>query len=419
MLYVAVHDLPEYFSPGMAYLDSEKQAGELLFESLVKLTNTPKVGQEYVPCLASDLPKMIPLGREFALMHGASWSDDQPVTATDVRLTLERFNGRMPQWTDLLKEGVRIDEDNFHIKLMLHQGYLDPLSLMTFKVLPAHHVGRVDDATFAKKPIGSGPYELQARENGEVVFIANPYYEMRPGKGKLPKIREIHFFHSDDPAKDFNEGHLQLLLDLPSRRYKELASAGLGNMVTLRTLPNRRIYFLAVNHSNPLLGGNLTLRRAIAHAIDREAILNECFRAELSPAPHRPLNGPYPLNSWACNPALKADLHNAVLAKAEAVQAKAGRPLVGRLTLKYPAGDPAVKSACEKIQQQVRSIEPGFALELKEVEPRHAAARRGRAARLRFGLLFVGLSGRDLLALAPLGPVGDQVVRPQLPVLSE
>jgi peptide/nickel transport system substrate-binding protein len=370
VLYVGVHDLPENLSPGMAYFDSEKQAGELLFESLIKLTNTPRVGQEYVPCLASDLPRMIPLGREFALMHGASWSDDQPVTATDVRRTLELFSGRIPQWTDLLKEGVRIDEDNFHIKLMLHQGYLDPLSLMTFKILPALHVGRVDDVTFARKPVGSGPYEYQTREKGEVVFVANPYYGMRPGKEKLPRIREIHFVHSEDPAADLKNGKLQLLLDLPSSRYKELDSAGLRNIVTLQTLPNRRIYFLAVNHLKTTLGGNVSLRRAIAHAINREAILNECFRAELNPAPHRPLNGPYPLNSWACNRELKADLYNPVLAKGEASQAKEGRPLVGRLTLKYPAGDPAVKSACEKIQQQVRSIEPGFELELQEVEPR-------------------------------------------------
>jgi ABC-type transport system substrate-binding protein len=370
VLYVGVHDLPDYLSPDLAYLDSEKQAGELLFESLVKLMNSPRVGLEYVPCLASDLPKMIPLGRQFSLRPGASWSDDHPVTATDVRRTLELFNGRIPEWTDLLQGGVRIDEDNFHISLMLRQGYLDPLSLMTFKVLPGHRVGRLDDVNFARNPIGSGPYQLQPREPGRVVFSANPYYELRPGKSGLPKIREIHFFHSEDPARDFQEGHLQLLLDLPSSRFKELDSAGLGNMIKLQTLPNRRIYFLAVNHQQPVLGGNLALRRAIAHAINREAILNDCFRAELSPAPHRPLNGPYPLNSWACNPGLKADLLNRDLAKAEAGRAKEGRALLGRLTLKYPAGDPAVKRACEEIEQQVKSIGPGIELELKEVEPR-------------------------------------------------
>jgi peptide/nickel transport system substrate-binding protein len=241
---------------------------------------------------------------------------------------------------------------------------------MTFKVLPGHRIGRVDDVSFARKPIGSGPYQLQTRDHGEVVFLANPYYEMRPGKAALPKIREIHFFHSEDPAKDFQEGHLQLLLDLPSSRFKELDSAGLGDTVKLQTLPNRRIYFLAVNHRSPILGSNQALRQAIAHAINREAILNDCFRAGLSPAPHRPLNGPYPLKSWACNPELKATLYNRDLAKGEAVQAKKGRALLGRLTLKCPAGDPAVKSACEKIQQQVRSIDAGIALELKEVEPR-------------------------------------------------
>jgi ABC-type oligopeptide transport system substrate-binding subunit len=372
VLYVGVHDIPEYFSPAMAYLDSEKQAGELLFENLVKLTSTPKAGQEYLPCLASDLPKLIPLGRQFTLTRGASWSDDHPVTAADVRRTVELFNGRVPEWTELLQGGARIDEDAFHINLTLRQGYLDPLSLMTFKILPGQHLGRADDADFARKPIGSGPYQLQVRDAGKAVFSANPYYEMRlaPGKSGLPRIREIQFFHSEDPAKDFQDGKLQLLLDLPTSRFQELDSAGLGDAVTLKTLPNRRIYFLAMNHRKPLLGNNQALRRAIAHAINREAILNDCFRAGLRPAPHRPLTGPYPPNSWACNPALKSRLFNPNLARAQAGQAKEGRAVLGRLTLKYPNNDPAVAKACEAIQQQIQRIGPGIELELKPMEPR-------------------------------------------------
>jgi ABC-type transport system substrate-binding protein len=368
VLYVGVRDLPEYLSPATAYLDSEKQAVELLFESLVKPIYSPKVGQRYQPCLASDLPKMVPLGRQFTLTPGAYWSDEHPVMATDVRRTTELLGGHPPEWAELM-EGAHIPEDSSHVTLTLRQGYLDPLSLMSFKVLPSHrNLTRADDASFAKMPVGSGPYQFQTRDASQVVFVANPYYEMRSGKAGLPRIREIHFIRSENPVNEFREERLQLLLDWPSSRFKELENA--RDDVKLMTLPNRRIYFLAVNHQNPLLGKNQALRRAIAHAINREEILKDCFRAGLTPSPHRPLNGPYLLGSWAYNPTLKADPYDRDLAKSQATKAKEGRTSLGRLSLKYPSGDSAVAKACQQIQEQVKQVNAGVELELTPVEPR-------------------------------------------------
>jgi peptide/nickel transport system substrate-binding protein len=372
ILHVGVRDLPKYLSPATATLDSEKQAVELAFESLLKLTTSSKMGQRYQPILASDLPKKIPLGRQFTLARGAYWSDGHPVTATDVRRTVDllsdpKWPGYIPEWADLFKDGTRIEGDSFHISLTLHRGYVDPLSLMNFKVLPES----ADDPQFATTPIGSGPYQLQKRAPDSVVLVANPYYELRPGKRGLPRIREIHFVRSENPANDFLDGQqLQLLLDLPTSSYKALNSAGLGQQVTFKTLPNRRIYFLAVNHGRPPLD-KLELRRAIAHAIPREDILNKCFREGLMPPPHRPLNGPYPPRSWAYNPNLKlSDPYNLDLAKAQAALAKDSRAVPCKLTLKYPKGDPAVAEACNQIKESVQKVTADIDLELKPLEAR-------------------------------------------------
>ncbi|HLJ95147.1 MAG TPA: ABC transporter substrate-binding protein, partial [Gemmataceae bacterium] len=373
VLYVGVHDLPENLSPATAYLDSEKQAVELLFESLLAPTYSPKLGQCYRPSLAADLPKMVSLGRQFTLARGACWSNGLPVTATDVRSTVgllcdSKSRGYIPEWAEFLKGGAQIGADSFHISLTLHQGYLDPLSLMDFKVLP-DRVSRVDDPDFARNPIGSGPYKLEKRESGRVIFVANPFYERRPGKAGLPRIREMHFFRSENPINDFHEGHLQLLLDLPTSRLKDLEnSAGLQD-VTFRTLPNRRIYFLAVNHRRPPLD-NEPLRRALAHAINRETILNECFRAGRTPPPHQPLNGPYPCQSWAYNRELARDPYSLDLAKAQAKKAKEGLPALRKLSLKYPKGDPDVERACQMIRSEVQQLGAGIDLDLMALEPR-------------------------------------------------
>src|SRR5207244_2775389 len=178
---------------------------------------------------------------------GACWSNGDPVTAADVRETVRllcdgKARGYIPEWAEFLRDGAVIGGDSFHISLTLHQGYLDPLSLMDFKILPEQFVKRADDPKFAADPIGSGPFKFDKRDSGEVVFVANPHYEKRPGKSGLPRIREIHFIRSDNPTNDFQSGQLQLLLDLPTSRLKTLDSAGLRD-VTFKTMRNRRIYF--------------------------------------------------------------------------------------------------------------------------------------------------------------------------------
>jgi peptide/nickel transport system substrate-binding protein len=365
VIYVSVRNLPENLSPATAFSDAEKQAVELMFESLVKLAYTPALGQRYASELAGDLPELVPLGRRFRLTRNALWANGKPVTAADIRHTVRllsdpQFPGRTPEWADLLQGGVSVDQgDDRYVSLTLRQGYLDPLSLMEFKVLPQTLTGRADDADFAKAPVGSGPYRFDKDKTqpGDLVFSANPYYESRPGKTGLPRIREIHFVRSQTPKGDFLSGKLHLSLDLSARQYRELESVP---DVTLYHPRNWRIYFLAVNHRRPALK-NLALRRAIAHAINREQILNEKFREGYATF-HRPLNGPYPPGSWAAKPGIDPDPYKPELAKAQAEKAKTERALQGKLTLKIPEGDPVLAEACDLIRAQVAAA--GITLEL-------------------------------------------------------
>jgi ABC-type oligopeptide transport system substrate-binding subunit len=385
ILRVGVQDLPVNLLPGKAVTDSEKQAVELVFESLVKLSSYEPGGQRYEPGLARDLPQLVPLGRRFQLTRNAFWFDGKegkPVSAADVKHTVQllrdaRWPGYVREWADLFEEGVRLEGDAYRIKLTTRQGLLDPLSMMDFKVLPQKlDLDSLEECT--KHPIGSGPYHYVETKGGEAIFAANPYYEARAGNthDPLPSIREIRFFHSTNPVNDFLNGRLQLLLDLPTRTYKELRnSGGLANVVTLRQPQrNRRIYFLAVNHGRSALK-NEDLRRALAHGINREEILKACFREGLDNL-HRPLDGPYPPGSWACRAARQYDPYNADLAKACVDRAKTAQVVRTRLTLKYPAAegredenDPVYK-ACNMIRNQLLALDPSIDLALEPRTPR-------------------------------------------------
>src|SRR5262249_2585044 len=87
------------------------------------------------------------------------------------------------------------------------------------------------------------------------------------------------------------------------------------------------------------------------------------FRAGLGEGVHRPLNGPYPPGSWACNPELKADLFDAALARAQLAESKKTNV---RLTLKYPADEPGLAPAMEYLKTQLLNT-LGVELDLRPV----------------------------------------------------
>ena len=360
-LRVGVRELPIFLSPALAWSDAERQAVELLFEGLVKLSPEPSGGR-FRPALAQSRPQIIPLGRQFTLPSGAAWSNGRPLTADDIVSTVQLLSnrdwaGRTPAWADDLFDDARFT-DSLHVKLTLRRGYLAPLSLMNFKILPGQTMQQPDDETFAKKPLGSGPFKYagqasDARGRPYAKFLANPSYSNRAGHSGLPRIQEIQFFETPNSVKDFEEGNLDLILDLPSSQVKAMmAVAAKANVTIPAPLPNRRIYFLAVNNRRPDLD-NPHLRRALAFAINREDVLNHAFRAGLGKDVHRPLNGPYPPGSWACNPKVLPNfLDNA--GKAKTLMEEFKKKDV-RLTLKYPNDDPQATAAMEYLKTQLKN----------------------------------------------------------------
>jgi peptide/nickel transport system substrate-binding protein len=357
ILYVGVSELPERFSPAAACTDAERWASELLFESLIQESYEPGVGERYRAVLATGRPSQIPLGREFALARDAYWSDGTPVTGVDVRRTLQLLR---QQGSANLLEDARLD-NAYQVRLILKQGFIDPLALMTFKILPeSARLERLDDPAFAKKPIGSGPFVFQKREEDAVIFSANHNY--RRAKQGLPRIREVRFVQAKDPVNAFARGRLHLLLDPEA-----VPRVRTVDRVKTHVLPNRRIYFLAVNHRKTALQDQ-ELRVALAKAIDREGILNSAFRADWKDEgkPHRALTSVYPPGSWPARKDAKADLYAPERAKALMGKCK---EKVGstKLTLKYPNDDTRVTRACEAIRAQVAAA--GLELQLEACSP--------------------------------------------------
>ena len=377
LLDCAYSELPVNLSPLLARRPVERHAVSLLFESLVRWSDDPQMGPHYECRLALGRPIPLARGRQFQLPV-CRWSDsteEEPHLCTwaDVRWTVkmmlenESIPGHLPALKDLVLDVVTSsDNDPFMATVRLKRDHWQPLSLMDFMVLPQRsfpNQGTPQELEqFNQEPVGTGPYKLAERATDQVRFVANPNYRV-PG---LPRIREItmHRLEPVQAVEAFLNDKIQLIYGLSPEHVNQLRQQG----KTVKTLPSPSVWFLAPNYGHGKRKtqlANQNLRLAIAHGIDRQAILNQYFRPGRNSADHEPLTGPYPRSSWAYN--TQAPEFDTSKARAYASTAKAELNEIAPIRLSYPAGDTATESACEQIKDQLAPV--GITLELKPISP--------------------------------------------------
>jgi len=202
-----------------------------------------------------------------------------------------------------------------------------------------------------------------------------------------------------------------MALNLTSEQYAKLRAQAMALGVNLHRpgigATNRRVYFLGVNHRNTYLA-DVKLRRALAHAIDREKLLDECFRAGLPRAEtHKAINSPYPAHSWPCDPTVKVRTNADTLDPFDKALAQAQAGLLGPRT-EHGAPDTEVSQRQSGCRQ---GHEGPLRAGARSPRPRSARSGRGRPlaaaegcrgnAELRPRLLFLRFPGRYPL-LKPL-----------------
>jgi peptide/nickel transport system substrate-binding protein len=152
----------------------------------------PLPGQRLAPSLAESW-SMSPDGLvyEFVLRKGAKFHNGEPVTAEDVKFSLERYRGASAK---PLKDSVAAVEtpDPGRVRIRLKRPWPD---FMTFYagatgaswIVPKKYVEKVGDEGFKKAPIGAGPYKFVAYTPGVelVVEAFEQYWRKTPNVKRL------------------------------------------------------------------------------------------------------------------------------------------------------------------------------------------------------------------------------------------
>ena len=227
------------------------------------------------------------------LRQGTKFSDGSPITAEDVKGTLERArNPKNGIWNFIL-ESVDSVEIKSPDTVALHLKHPDPTlaaGLATFNtaIMPQKLFDATPGATdeekakaFAEHPVGSGPFMFDSWQRGtQMVIKRNPYYWQMGEDGKpLPYLDEVDFpIIPDDATRilKLQAGEVDGAELIPYARVQELKNDPNLNMALF---PSTKVTFLTMNvrpklndgSANPL--ADARVRQALNYAVDKTALI--------------------------------------------------------------------------------------------------------------------------------------------------
>lgn len=309
MIVVALANGPANLDPGVGLDESSQKLHTLLFSSLLKIDESLRV----VPDLAIRFENPDPQTYIAEVRHGVRFHDGRELTAEDVAFTFGRFLD--PKFTSGRKGAYRMIAsvdivDRYTVAFHLKEASGSfPVNLV-MGIVP---VGTGADA--ARRPVGSGPYQI-----GE--FVADDHVTLKAFGGYFdgaPKNAGLVFrVVPDDTMRglELRKGTVDLVVNDLSADIVQALKAEQHLGVT--TAVGTDFAYLGFNMRDPLLQ-DPRLRQAVGYAIDRQAIVDYLRRGLATPAV-----GIIPPMSWAFEKDVFQFTHD--VAKAKALLDAAGYP---------------------------------------------------------------------------------------------
>jgi peptide/nickel transport system substrate-binding protein len=208
---------------------------------------------------------------------GVMWHDGSALTPDDIVWSLTRAgdpkSGNPIQfiWGNLSNfkvEGHRVTADAKQYDPVLFKW----MAFLTGYVLPKAYFEKVGPEGFEKKPVGSGPYMVDAFERNAFVRLkANPHYW-----GGKPAFDTVVFkFVTDGSARiaEIESGRSDVTLEIPYEEFDRLK--GRHGLIGVTT-PTSNIGMIFITNEPPMLDANV--RHAMVMSVDKKLLVDKLLR---------------------------------------------------------------------------------------------------------------------------------------------
>ncbi|MGD9210760.1 MAG: ABC transporter substrate-binding protein [Desulfobacteraceae bacterium] len=244
----------------------------LIFDSLLERSD-----EGLIPWLAEEY-EVSPDGKYylFTIRKGVTWQDGTPLTAEDVRFSLDYANRHPMVWSEIFDQlkAVELENDN-QVRVTIK----NPSAAMLYnlgisRIIPKHiweNVDRPKEFTDKKAAIGSGPYRLTSysKEHGTYRFEA-----FKDFWGPKQRVTAIEYVPVSEEILAYEKGEIDLVRITPDLlpRFKS------DDSHAIRKSPAFWGYRMIFNLENAGALKDLKVRKALAHAIDKQELVDKVAR---------------------------------------------------------------------------------------------------------------------------------------------
>ena len=240
----------------------------------------------------------------FALRHGVTWHDGKPFTSADVKFTFEQALLKYHSRTRAALEGLllAVETPDAHTAVFrLKRPYsplLQRLDVVEASIIPQHQYAGHDllSGEPTRRPIGTGPFRFVSYSPGNTVVLErNPSY-FRTG---LPGVDRLVFRIFPNPSMSvaaLENGEVDYVGSIPGADAERLrATPGIAVVAGTGGSGGSICEDVLIPNVTKKPFNDIRVRRAFAHAIDKQFIVNRVYFGQGTPA-----TGPIShLLSWA------------------------------------------------------------------------------------------------------------------------
>ncbi|EEX11822.1 oligopeptide-binding protein appa [Citreicella sp. SE45] len=280
---VGISQEPTVFNPHLLHIEVDEGIHWAIFDPLFSV----EPDGSFAPRLVTEVPSIENGGIsedgtewKITLKEGVTWHDGTPLTAEDVKFTLELqkdpdFRAARRTGHELIEEITVVSDTELTWKMSsAFAPYMAILS-WTF-IVPKHAFDGVDpnEAPFNQSPIGTGPYKWDSRAPGDnIQLVAYPDYH-----GDGASIERIVVKYVPDLTvlyTQFKTGDIDVIA-LQGISPDHYAEASTLEGKTVQLVPVGTVETLSLNLGNPVLADK-AVREALYLGVDKTTILEALY----------------------------------------------------------------------------------------------------------------------------------------------
>lgn len=253
------------------------------------LYRDPKTN-EFVPMLASSWKWVDDTTMEFVIRDGVTFHNGDPLTVDDVVYTMNFVVNPASKviitGVDWIAGAEKVDGHTMRLKLKAPFPAAPSYVAGVLSILPEKYMRQVGIDGFSKKPVGSGPYKVTAissslgvtMERNASYWAGSPLGKPRIGKLEFRPIRD-----GDTRLAELVSGGIDWIWRVPVDQAEQLRNAPGITIVGSETMRTGTLVFDSLGRtemSTPMR--DRRVRQAMAHAIDRKAMVDNLVRGKSS-----------------------------------------------------------------------------------------------------------------------------------------